>query len=83
MFLSSGVLYSSRIRDKIIYWCEDFEEDFEEYSEEDFEEDSEDSTDDSEEDAKEDPRKDILIRYRKVHYKYLSNLACSHSLWKG
>lgn len=55
MFLSSGVLYSSRIRDKIIYWCEDFEE----YSEED-------STDDSEEDAEEDPRKDILIRNRKV-----------------
>lgn len=76
MFLSSGVLYSSRIRDKIIYWCEDFEEDFEEDSEED-------STDDSEEDAEEDPRKDILILYRKVHYKYLSNLACSHSLWKG
>lgn len=80
MFLSSGVLYSSRIRDKIIYWCEDFEEDFEEDSEEDS---KEDSTDDSEEDAEEDPRKDILTRNRKVHYKYLSNLACSHSLWKG
>lgn len=73
MFLSSGVLYSSRIRDKIIYWCEDFEEDFDEDSEED-------STDDS---AEEDPQKEILIRYRKVHYKYLSNLACSRSLWKG
>ncbi|KAK9951606.1 hypothetical protein M0R45_007044 [Rubus argutus] len=49
-------MISSRIRDKIIYWCEDFEEDFDEDSEED-------STDDS---AEEDPQKEILIRYRKM-----------------